>query len=165
MGSGGPGNIVHIDNLYVTTRAVKTNTDIKLGDFVIFDTDGLRPLVIGDIAVDNTFFDLAVDGPVYQALEDANNLDALDVVDRKTEVSIATTGTDWTVKMAASVPPSARVGIHRLDARTPKIAVDDGAAAPTIAEALGSYKKKEFARLAEDSVLNDDGVVATGQAN
>ncbi|KKL88121.1 hypothetical protein LCGC14_1927850, partial [marine sediment metagenome] len=40
MGSGGPGNITHIDNLYVKTVPVKTNIAILLGEFVIFDTDG-----------------------------------------------------------------------------------------------------------------------------
>jgi hypothetical protein len=66
--------------------------------------------------------------------------------------------------MAAGVEPSKKVGISRLDSRTPIIAVSDvaNAAAPVITEILGQYKHKEFAQLAQDSALNDDGVISTG---
>ena len=165
MGSGGPGNIVHIDNLYVVTKKAKTNINIKLGDFLIFDTDGLRPVLTTDFSLNDRFLNLNTAGPVYQALEDANNLNALDAADRKGELSVATTGTSWVTKMAAGVESTKRVGISRLDARTPVIAVADvaNALSPTIDEVLGSYKKKEFARVAEDSVLNENGIIATGQ--
>ena len=73
MGSGGPGNITHIDNLYVKTVPVTTNQSVSLGDFLIFDTDGYRTLLTTDFSADNTFLDLSVDN-VVQALEDANNL-------------------------------------------------------------------------------------------
>jgi len=172
MGSGGPGNITHIDNLYVKTVACKTNINILLGEYVIFDTDGYRPVVVGDFSADDRFLDInsetagGVDG-VFQAVEDANNLTTTPVVDRKTEVSVATTGTDWVTKIAASVRPSRRVGISRLDARTPIIATAAVAnsLAPTLDESLGVYKHKEFARLAAISVLNDDAIIATGQVN
>lgn len=171
LGSGGPGNIVHIDNLYVKTLACKTNIDIKIGEFLIFDTDGYRPLLSTDFSADNTFLGLhgtaagSKDG-IVQALEDANNLTATPVNDRKPEVSVAMQGTDWVVKMEVGARPTRRVGISRLDARTPVIAVDIQSgvipANPTLDETLGIYKHKEFARLAEISVLNDDGVVSTG---
>jgi len=163
MGSGGPGNIVHIDNLYILTVKVKSNTKVTLGSFLIFDTDGYRDLIAGDFSADNRFLDLQVDN-VVQAGEDADNLTTTAVADRKTEVSVITKGSDWVTSMAASVEPGKPVGITRLDARTPVIAVADVANAlpPILVEVLGSYKKKEFARLAEDSVLNDDGIISTG---
>ncbi len=172
MGSGGPGNIVHIDNLYVKTVTCKSNINILIGEYLIFETDGYRPLLTTDFSADNTFLDLngaiasgVVDG-IVQALEDANNLTATPVNDRKPEVSVALKGTDWVVKSEVGIRPNRRVGISRLDARTPKIAVDIQAGAipanPTLDETLGIYKHKEFARLAEISVLNDDSVVSTG---
>ena len=163
MGSGGPGNIVHIDNLYILTVKVKTNVKVTLGSFLIFDTDGYRDLIAGDFALDNRFLNLQVDN-VVQAGEDADNLTTTAVADRKTEVSVITKGADWVTSMAAGVEPGKPVGISRLDARVPIIAVADVANAlpPVLVEVLGSYKKKEFARLAEDSILNDDGIISTG---
>jgi len=172
MGSGGPGNITHIDNLYVKTVPVKTNIAILLGEFVIFDTDGFRPLLSTDFSADNTYLDLqgalaagVVDG-IGQALEDANNLTTTPAEDRHSEVTIALMGTDWVVKTDAGVQTNRRVGISRLDARTPVIAVTDTAVAiprnPTLDETLGIYKHKEFARQAEVTILNDDSVVSTG---
>lgn len=172
MGSGGPGNITHIDNLYVKTVTVQDNANILLGDFVIFDTTGWRSLVAGDFSADNTYLDLngalasgVVDG-IGQALEDANNLTTTPAEDRHSEVTIALMGTDWVVKTDAGVQTNRRVGITRLDSRTPVIAVSDTAVAiprnPNIDETLGIYKHKEFSRLAELTVLNDDSVVTTG---
>lgn len=163
MGSGGPGNIVHIDNLYVRTVKVKSNTKVTLGSYLIFDTDGYRDLATTDFSADDRFLDLQVDN-VLQAGEDADNLTTTPVNDRKTEVAAITKGSDWTTKMAVGVEPDKPVGISRLDARTPKIAVADVANAlpPVLVERLGIYKHKEFARLSEDSVLNDDGVISTG---
>ncbi len=163
MGSGGPGNIVHIDNLYVKPVKVKSNTKVTLGSYLIFDTDGYRDLVVGDFSANDRFLNLQVDN-VVQAAEDADNLTTTAVADRKTEVSVITKGSDWTCKMAANVESGKPVGISRLDARTPKIAVADVAnsLAPILVEILGSYKHKEFSRLAEDSALNDDGVISTG---
>lgn len=162
MGSGGPGNIVHIDNLYVKTVDVRTNDSVLLGDFVIFDTTGFRTVVAGDFALDDRFFDLQTE-PVFQALEDANNLTTTPIEDRKDEVAVAILGTDWVAKMAAGVLPGQRVGIHRLDARTPIIAISQtaNAAFPTLDQSLGHYQHKEFARKALVSVLNDDGVIHT----
>lgn len=160
-----PGNIVHIDNLYVKTQAVKTNATIVQGEYLIFETDGLRPLVATDFSADNTFLAIG-DKPVFQAGHDANNLNTTAAKDRVTKVSVLTIGSDWVCKMAAGVEPTKRVGISRLDARVPIIAVSDvagvGVLKPTIDETLGQYKHKEFAQLAQDSLLNDDGVISTG---
>ena len=163
MGSGGPGNITHIDNLYVKTQPVKSNTAIVLGDYCIFDTDGLRPLATTDFSADDRFLDIG-STPVFQAGHDANNLNSTPAKDRVSKVSVLTVGGDWVCKMAAGVEPSKKVGISRLDARNPVIAVSDVAnsVAPTLNQILGQYKHKEFAQLAQDSVLNDDGVIATG---
>lgn len=165
MGSGGPGNIVHIDNLYVVTVPVKTNDSVLLGEFLIFDTDGYRTLIASDFSADNAFLDLQVDN-VVQAAHDANNLTATPVADRVALVSVISKGSDWVTKMAVGVEPGKPVGISRLDARTPVIAVSDVAGAlavaPTLVQQLGTYKKKEFAILAADSVLNDDGIISTG---
>jgi len=162
-GSGGPGNITHIDNLYVKTVAVKTNVKVLLGEFLIFETDGYRTLVAADFSADNRFLNLQVDN-VVQAGEDADNLTTTAVNDRKPEVAVITKGSDWVTKMAVGVEPGKPVGITRLDARTPVIAVADVANAlpPILVEVLGSYKHQEFARLAADSVLNDDGIISTG---
>ena len=65
MGTGGPGNIVHIDNLTVQDFAVLTNTSIVLGDFVIFDTTGVRPLVAGDFTENDAFLDIQAT-PLFQ---------------------------------------------------------------------------------------------------
>lgn len=160
-----PGSIVHIDNLYVKPQAVKTNVNIVEGEYLIFETDGLRPLVAGDFSADNTFLDIGVK-PVFQAGHNANNLNTTAAKDRVTKVSVLTIGGDWVCKMAAAVEPTKRVGISRLDSRVPIIAVSDvagvGALKPTIDETLGQYKHKEFATFAQDSALNDDGVISTG---
>lgn len=167
MGSGGPGNITHIDNLYVKTVKVKSNTKVTLGSFLIFDTDGYRDLATTDFSANDTFLDLDVDN-VVQAGEDADNLTSTPVNDRKPEVAVITKGADWVTKMAAGVEPGRRVGISRLDARVPIIAVADvedtlvTPSTPLINQHLGNYKHKEFARLAEDSLLNDDGIISTG---
>ncbi|KKK70646.1 hypothetical protein LCGC14_2921880 [marine sediment metagenome] len=173
MGSGGPGNIVHIDNLYAKSVKVADNTAILIGEYLIFDTTGYRPLVVSDFSGNDVFLDIyselganGVDG-VFQAAHDANNLTTTPVRDRVGEVSVLTVGTDWVVKAAAGIEPGRRVGIHRLDARTPIIAISDvedtlvTPSAPTIDQSLGIYKGKEFARLSETSVLNDDAIVST----
>ena len=159
MGSGGPGNIVHIENLYVKPQAVKSNTNIVLGDFVIFDTDGLRSLLDGDFGGNNTFLDLQ-GTPVFQAAENANNLDTTDPLIKKDTISVITTGSDWTCKMGAGVEPGEPVGIKRVDAATPHFQILETIVAKEI---LGSYKHKEFATLAAISVLNDDGVISTSR--
>lgn len=158
-----PGSIVHIDNLYVKPQAVKSNTKITKGEFCIFDTDGLRPIATTDFTGDDSFLDIEAT-PVFQAGHDADNLTTTPANERVTKVSVLTVGGDWVVKMAAGVKPSERVGISRLDSRTPVIAVSDvaNAAKPALKETLGQYKHKEFARFAANSALNDDGVVSTG---
>ena len=157
------GDIVHIEGLYVKPQAVKTNIKILKGDLCIFDTDGLRPILTTDFAADNRFLDIG-STPVFQAGHDADNLDSTAVGDRVTQVSVITKGSDLVYSMAAAVKPDDKVGISRLDSRTPVIAISDVAnsAEPTIEEVLGIYKHKEFAKLAANSALNDDGVIATG---
>jgi len=161
------GSIVHIDNLYVKPQAVKSDTLIDTGDLCIFETDGLRPIVAGDFSGNDTFLDIE-SKPIFQAGHRADNRTATLAKDKVNQVSVLTVGGDWVYPMAAGVEPSKRVGIHRLDARTPIIAISDvedtlvTPSAPTLAQTLGQYKHKEFAKLASDSVLNDDGVISTG---
>lgn len=157
------GDIIHIEGLYVKPQTVKTNTVIIKGEYCIFDTDGQRPIVIGDFSADDRFLDLSAT-PVIQAGHDANNLTSTPVKDRVTKLSGITIGSDMICKMAVGVEPTKKVGISRLDARTPVIAMADVAnsLAPTLNELFGQYKHKEFATTALDSVLNDDGVIATG---
>lgn len=157
------GDIVHIEGLYVKPQPVKDNVNILKGDYLI-DDSGLRPLLASDFATDAIFFDIG-DEPVFQAGHDANNLNTTPVKDRVTEVSPITKGSDMVCKMAAGVKPDDTVGISRLDSRTPIIAISDVAAAtePTLQQIFGIYKHKEFAKLAAISVLNDDGVIATGK--
>jgi len=165
MGSGGPGNITHIDNLYVKPQPVKTNTNILLGEYMIFDTDGLRSIVAGDFTADDRFLDIKAT-PVFQAAESANNLTSTLEVNRKTSISAIHIGADWINKMDAGVLPQKTVGVKRLDSHTPVFFVSDTAngAAPTFNENLGRYQHKEFATDAAISVDNDDGTVHTGVA-
>ena len=158
-----PGNITHIEKLYVKTQKVKSNTSIVQGEFLIFDTDGLRPIVPSDFSADDTFLDIGAT-PVFQAGHNANNLNSTLPHQRVGTVSVLTVGSDFVCKMAADVKPSKRVGISLLNARTPAIAVSDVAngTGPTINETLGQYKHKEFAQFASDSALNEDGIIATG---
>jgi len=164
------GDIVHIENLDVKTITVKTNIAILKGEYVIFDTDGYRPLLATDFSADDRFLDLSSEGVngvdgVFQAAEDANNLTTTPVADRRTEVSVIRGGSDWVTKVAVGIEPGRRVGISRLDSRVPIIAVADvaNALAPTLDETLGTYSNKEFARLAATSVLNDDAIIKTGR--
>ncbi len=164
MGTGGPGNIVHIDNLYVKTNPVKSNISILLGDFCIFDTDGLRPIVAGDFVGDDTFLNIKTT-PVFQAAEDADNLTTTNVNLRKTEIEVITRGSDLVASMRAGVLPDQDVGILRVDAATPvfQVAEQSVAATPVAAnEVLGVYKHKEFSTIALISVQSDNGIVSTG---
>jgi len=165
MGSGGPGNITHIDNLYVKPQAVKTNTSITLGDYCIFDTDGLRSITTADFTADNRFLDIKTVA-VVQAAESANNLTTTSEIDRKTSISVIGVGADWINKMSTGVLPEARVGIIRLDAHTPVFFVSNlaNALSPIFDEILGIYRHREFATTAAISADNDDGLVSTGVA-
>jgi len=66
VGTGGPGNIVHIDNLYVKTINVKDNVNIILGQFVVIEDDSgfavARPLVDADFSGADLFLDLSTIG-------------------------------------------------------------------------------------------------------
>jgi len=164
MGTGGPGNVVHIDNLYVKDFAVKTNTSIVLGDFVVFDTDGVRPLSTADITVNDTFLDIQAK-PVFQAGESSNNLTTTPVDQRKPTCECFTRGTDISVVMRAGVLPDKPVGILRVDGATPVFQVSDKRVSSTIVaakEVLGIYKHKEFSTQADTSIQADNGIVTTG---
>jgi len=166
MGTGGPGNIVHIDNLYVKDMPVKDNTNIVLGDFVIFEAaNGVRPIVAGDFVGDNTFL-LLTGNQVFQAGESSNNLDTTPVEDRKTTCECITRGSDWTVVMRPGSIPDAAVGILRLDAGTPVFKVSqflsNGTTIAGEGAILGIYKHKEFSTIANVSVDLDNGIISTG---
>jgi len=166
MGTGGPGNIVHIDNLYVKDMPVKANTNIVLGDFVIFEAaNGVRPIVAGDFSADNTFLPLTTK-QVFQAGESANNLTTTPAADRKTTCECITIGSDWSVVMRPGAIPTAPVGILRLDAGTPVFKVSqflsNGTTVVGAGFVLGQYKHKEFSTEGNVSVDLDHGVISTG---
>jgi len=162
MGTGGPGNIVHIDNLYVKTFNVKDNVNIVLGDFVVIENDGgfavARPLVIGDV-LDAAFVDLLLLN-IVQAGEDANNLTTTDALLRKNQIECITKGSDWTTVMEAGVLPDNTVGIKRDDASASIFVI---AAVTVPGDILGSYKHKEFSTVAEISATDDNGIISTGR--
>jgi len=157
MGTGGPGNIVHIDNLYVKTFNVKDNVNISLGQFVVIEDDGgfavARPLVDADFTGADLFLDLSTIN-VVQAGEDANNLTTTDALLRKNQIECITKGSDWTVVMRVGVLPDnpvvlpdnpvgiLRVGtaelfeVSYLDINAPSVVAAN--------ERLGIYKHKEF---------------------
>lgn len=167
MGTGGPGNIVHIDNLYVKTFNVKENVNIVLGEFVVIELDSgfavARPLADADITVDE-FLDLSSFN-IVQAGENANNLDSTDELLRKNQIECITKGSDWTVVMRAGVLPDKPVGIVRVGTNELfEIAnVDIATSAPLVfGETLGVYKHKEFSTVAEISAQDDNGIISTG---
>jgi len=168
MGTGGPGNIVHIDNLYVKTFNVKDNVSITLGQFVVIEDDAgsavARPLVDADFTGADLFLDLSTIN-VVQAGEDANNLTTTDPLLRKGQIECITKGSDWTVVMRVGVLPDNPVGILRvgtaelfevsyLDIDTPSVVAAN--------ERLGIYKHKEFSTVGEVSVQDDNGIISTG---
>lgn len=164
MGTGGPGNIVHIDNLYVKDFPVKTDSNIILGDFVIFDSTGVRTILTTDFGSNDTFLDIQTK-PVYQAGESANNLASTPVANRKTTCECLTRMTDWVTIMRAGAMPDQSVGILRVDSATPVFQVAHqrvGTQKPVSAEILGHYKHKEFSTIALLAVQGDNGIVATG---
>jgi len=158
MGTGGPGNIVHIDNLYVKTFEVQDNFNIVLGDFVVVESTGVRPLATSDVA-DGVFVDLNALN-IVQAGEDANNLTTTDELLRKNQIECITKGSDWTTVMEAAVLPDNTVGIKRDDA-TASVFVMSATVVST--EILGSYKHKEFSTVARVSVTDDNGIISTGR--
>ena len=153
MGSGGPGNIVHIENLYVKPRKVKDNVNILLGKFVVEDS-GARELSTGDVA-DGSF--VSQDAfQVSQAGENANNLTTTDPLIKKDLISLITKGSDWTCKMAPGVIPEQTVGIKRIDSQASVFVMD---ATDVASEILGVYKHREYSTIAETSLEEDDGVI------
>jgi len=168
VGTGGPGNIVHIDNLYVKTFNVKDDVNITLGQFVVIEDDAgsavARPLVDADFTGADLFLDLSTIN-VVQAGEDANNLTTTDSLLRKGQIECITKGSDWTVVMRVGVLPDNPVGILRvgtaelfevsyLDINAPSVVASN--------ERLGVYKHKEFSTVAEVSVQDDNGIISTG---
>lgn len=164
MGTGGPGNIVHIDNLYVKTFNVKDNVNIVLGEYVVIENDGgfavARPLGQGDFSADGAHLDLSTFN-IVQAGENANNLDTTDALLRKNQIECITKGSDWTTVMETGVLPDSTIGIKRDDAAAVTFFVI--ATTTTAAEILGSYKHKEFSTVAEISVTDDNGIISTGR--
>ncbi len=164
MGTGGPGNIVHIDNLYVKTFNVQDNVNIVIGDFVVIETTGVRPLLDSDFSGADLFLDLSTVN-VVQAGENANNLTTTDALLRKNQIECITKGSDWVVVMRVGVLPDNPVGILRvgtaelfevsyLDINVPSVVAAN--------ERLGVYKHKEFSTVAEVSVQDDNGIISTG---
>lgn len=164
MGTGGPGNIVHIDNLYVKTFNVQDNVNIVLGQFVVIEATGARPLLDSDFSGADLFLDLSTVN-VVQAGEDANNLTTTDALLRKNQIECITKGSDWVVVMRVGVLPDNPVGILRvgtaelfevsyLDIDTPSVVAAN--------ERLGIYKHKEFSTVADVSVQDDNGIISTG---
>ena len=168
MGTGGPGNIVHIDNLYVKTFNVKDNVNITIGQFVVLEDDSgfavARPLVDADFGAAGEFLDLSLFN-IVQAGEDANNLTTTDALLKKNQIECITKGSDWTTIMRAGVLPDKPVGIVRVGtAELFEIANIDIAtsAALVFGETLGVYKHKEFSTVAEITAQDDNGVISTG---
>lgn len=157
MGTGGPGNIVHIDNLYVKTFNVQDDINIVLGDYVVIEAIGVRPLAATDFTGNDTFLDLSTIN-VVQAGEDANNLNTTDPLLRKNQIECITKGSDWTLIMGVDVLPDQAVGIFNVGAFT-KI---EARASSTAGTVLGVYKHKEFSTVAEVSALDDNGIISTG---
>ncbi len=164
MGTGGPGNIVHIDNLYVKTFNVQPNVNIILGQFVVIESTGVRPLVDSDFTGADVFLDLSTIN-VVQAGENANNLTTTDPLLRKDQIECITKGSDWTVVMRAGVLPDNPVGILRvgtaelfevsyLDINVPSVVASN--------ERLGVFKHKEFSTVATVSAQDDNGIISTG---
>ena len=167
MGTGGRGNLVHLDNTYVKTVTVKDNVNILLGDYCIIEDNAgvaeVRPLVAADFSADDTFLDLSLLSLVISG-EDANNLTTTDALLRKNQVECLFKGTDWTLNMAASVIPNSSIGILRVDAASEpfQAASKTGGAIPVAQiEKLGLYQHKEFSTVANVSLLDDDGIVTT----
>lgn len=166
MGTSGPGNIVHIDNLYVKDVPVLSNTKITLGEFVVFlkTENAVRPLIDAD-AADNAFLNLK-NLRILQAGESADNLDTTPVADRKTTCECITKGSDWVVFMRAGAVPDGNVGIIRKDSDIPnkyqvsELSGTGGAIA--VENVLGLYKHKEFSTIALVSLQGDNGIVSTG---
>jgi len=164
MGTGGPGNIVHIDNLYVKTFNVQDNVNIVIGDFVVIEATGVRPLLDSDFTGPDLFLDLSTVN-VVQAGENANNLTTTDALLRKNQIECITKGSDWVVVMRVGVLPDNPVGILRvgtaelfevsyLDIATPSVVLAN--------ERLGVYKHKEFSTVADVSAQDDNGIISTG---
>jgi len=164
MGTSGPGNIVHIDNLYVKTFNVQDNVNIVLGQFVVIEATGARPLLDSDFTGADLFLDLSTIN-VVQAGENANNLTTTDPLLRKGQIECITKGSDWTVVMRVGVLPDNPVGILRvgtaelfevsyLDINAPSVVASN--------ERLGVYKHKEFSTVAAVSVQDDNGIISTG---
>jgi len=162
MGTSGPGNITHIDNLYVKTFDVQPNTNVQLGDFVVVTTTGVRQFVATDTTGGSVgdFAKLSLIS-VVQAAEDANNLNSTDASLRKNQITCITKGSDWVVTMKEDVLPDSHVAIF---ITTVAPSVVDVRTSTDPAETLGVYKHKEFSTVARPSLLNDNGIVSTGSA-
>ncbi len=163
MGTGGPGNIVHIDNLYVKTFNVQDDVNIVIGDFVVIEATGVRPLLDSDFTGADLFLDLSTVN-VVQAGENANNLTTTDALLRKDQIECITKGSDWTTIMRVGTLPDNPVGILRVGSAELFEVSNTNVAAGALAagETLGVYKHKEFSTVADVSVQDDNGIISTG---
>ena len=160
MGTAGPGNIVHIDNLYVKTFDVKEDEILRLGEISVYDdtSDALITLNDDGVVADTVIVNAQTFRPVQNG-EDADNRLATDEILKKSQIECITIGSDWEGKMEADILPGQSVGIKRVDA-----AVGGFRFAATVVanEVVGIYKHKTFSTVAKKSVLDDSGIVSTG---
>lgn len=160
MGTSGPGNIVHIDNLYVKTFDVFADQFLKLGEIAVYDdgTDTIRTLNDDAVVADTVILNAQTFRPVQNG-EDADNRNATEDLLKKDQIECLTIGSDWEGIMEAGILPGQSVGIKRVDA-----AVGGFRFAATVVanEVVGIYKHKTFSTVAKKSVLDDSGIVSTG---
>ena len=164
MGTGGRGNIVHIDNLYVKTFNVQDDVNIVLGDYIVIEATGARPLLTSDFGGNDMFLTLNLINLV-QAGEDANNLNTTDALLRKNQIECITKGSDWTLNMRAGVLPDNPVGILRVDGADEIFQAASetvGTTSVSGSERIGIYKHKEFSTVASVAVQDDNGIISTG---
>jgi len=161
MGTSGPGNITHIDNLYVKTFDVQDNVNIVIGDFVVIEATGARPLLATDTTggAIGDFIEVTTKN-IVQAGEDANNLTTTDPLLRKDQIECITKGSDWVVKMGAGVLPDNPVSIFLV---TVAPVVTEVRLNADRLEVIGVYKHKEFSTVATPSLLDDNGIISTGR--
>lgn len=157
MGTSGSGNIVHIDNLYVKTYAVKEDEVLKLGEISVLPT-GTDELIAFGITND-TVLDITALTP-HQNGEDADNRLLTDSILRKDQIEVITLGSDWSGPMEANITPGASVGIKKVNDNPEGYRF---IATNAITEVVGVYKHKEFSTVAKVSLLNDNGIISTGR--
>ena len=160
MGTSGPGNVIHIDNLYPKTHDVKADELINLGTIAIYDDTSDAVITLNDDGVvsEGAVLNAQTNRP-SQAGEDANNLTTTDALLRKSQIEVLTRGGDWEGRMEAGILPGDTVGIKRVDAALGGFRFT---ATNTVTQIVGIYKGKSFSSVSKKSVLDDNGIVSTG---